>query len=154
MSHLYTHWYLLTRPRSSLVFLVSGYRTVAGDQNGTSAKGTMGRRYPFFSPFQEKCAVRLPQEQNFWILTDFLDRDCRLHCGTMEEQYELPFCSSVKSCIGKSHMLFVGFCHTCRTTVCWDSEILYHGNVTLFKGKRDDQRYEPVCTWLNFGHAP
>ena len=27
-------------------------------------------------------------------------------------------------------IFFAFFCHICRTTVCWDLEICYHGNVT------------------------
>ena len=50
----------------------------------------------------------------------------------MEEKNGLPFISGVQSCTGKSYMtiFFAFFCHICRTTVCWDLEICYHGNVT------------------------
>ena len=34
---------------------------------------------------EEKCDVKLPWDQDFWITTIFLDRDDHLHCRTMEE---------------------------------------------------------------------
>ena len=50
----------------------------------------------------------------------------------MEGKNGLPFISWVQSYSGKSYMttFFALFCHICRTTVCWDLEICYHGNVT------------------------
>ena len=70
MSHPYTDWYLLTRPQSSLVFLVSGYRTVAGDLERHLGERDDGKDIALFLSFpatsltsvfnkEEKCAVRL-----------------------------------------------------------------------------------------------
>ena len=76
--------------------------------------------------------------------------DFHLHCQMMEEKYKLTFWSWVKSCTGKSRMhssifslpsailagpLFVEIQKFC-----------YQGNVTLFKGKRDDWRW--ACLYL------
>ena len=56
-----------------------------------------------------------------------------LHSRTIEENYELLFCSWVKSCTGKPYMsnfsLFF-FCHICRTTFVNIQKFRYHGNVT------------------------
>ena len=59
--------------------------------------------------------------------------DHNLHSRTIEENYELLFCSWVKSCTGKPYMsnfsLFF-FCHICRTTFVNIQKFRYHGNVT------------------------
>ena len=61
----------------------------------------------------------------FWISTIFLDGEGILHRRKIEEKIGLTFCFRVHSCIGKSHIQFFHFfCHICRTTVCWDPEIL------------------------------
>ena len=76
---------------------------------------------------EEKCDVRLPRWQNFWISTVFLDRDSYLNCWTMEEKYGLPFRSWVQWCTAKSYMSIFSFfpCHICHGLL----KVCYHGNV-------------------------
>ena len=55
----------------------------------------------------------------------FLRRDDHLHCRTMVEMYQRPFLFLSASMHGKMlPFSFSFFCHICKTTICWDPEIV------------------------------
>ena len=52
-----------------------------------------------------------------------LDREGHLHFQTMEEKCGLLFCFWLQPCTGKT--VYRSFlCHICRSSICWDPEIL------------------------------
>ena len=97
------------------------YRTLWKQTNNNyCALSLLRSRSAEISNREEKCDVRLPWRQDYWISTIFCERDGYLHLQTTKGKYGLLFCSWVQSCSGTAHMsiFFIEIQKFC-----------YHGNM-------------------------